>query len=372
MEPGSGEKTEAPTARRLERARRRGEVATSRDLAGAIVFLAVFGAFTLTAVSWLAGLLVYFRLSLGQAAATPSLAAAGRRAFDAFVGALSAPVGAAVLAAILVGGLQTGWMVSSSGLRFDPARVLPDRRRVASAEMLSELGKGLVKVAVVGGGAWLAAVPLLRVIAASAGSPPVHVLSVMGGAAERIALPVGVLATAVGGLDLLWRRRRHRQRLRMTRDEVKRERKEAEGDPTHKAERQRLHRELLEQRMLDEVRRADFVVVNPDHIAAAIRYDREGPSAPRVVAKGERLVAARIREIAREAGVPIFRDVALARSVRDVRVGDEIPEALYEAVAKILRVVRLGTPGAQNSPGEATPGAAAPSPATSESDRRRV
>ena len=107
----------------------------------------------------------------------------------------------------------------------------------------------------------------------------------------------------------------------MTREEVKREYKESEGDPSHRAERQRLHRELMEQRMVAEVRKADFVVVNPDHIAVALRYDRDGEAAPVVVARGERLLAERIKQVAREAGVPIFRDVTLARSLRDLAEG---------------------------------------------------
>src|SRR6187551_79059 len=137
----------------------------------------------------------------------------------------------------------------------------------------------------------------------------------------------------------------------MTREEVKREYKESEGDPSHRAERQRLHRELLEQRMVAEVRKADFVVVNPDHIAVALRYDRDGESAPVVVARGERLLAERIKQVAREAGVPIFRDVTLARSLRELPEGEEIPAALYEAVAEILRAVyALSAPAPPPSP----------------------
>jgi flagellar biosynthetic protein FlhB len=95
----------------------------------------------------------------------------------------------------------------------------------------------------------------------------------------------------------------------------------------------------MEQRMVAEVRKADFVVVNPDHIAVALRYDRDGEAAPVIVARGERLLAERIKQVAREAGVPIFRDVTLARSLRDLPEGAEIPAALYEAVAEILRAV---------------------------------
>src|SRR5436305_1299891 len=143
----------------------------------------------------------------------------------------------------------------------------------------------------------------------------------------------------------------------MTREEVKREAKESEGDPSHRAERQRLHRELMEQRMVAEVRKADFVVVNPDHIAVALRYDRDGDAAPVVVASGERLLAERIKQVAREAGVPIFRDVTLARSLRAVSEGDEIPAALYEAVAEVVRVVQ-GMPGAAS--GASSPASVAP------------
>jgi flagellar biosynthetic protein FlhB len=92
--------------------------------------------------------------------------------------------------------------------------------------------------------------------------------------------------------------------------------------------------------MVEEVRKADFVVVNPEHIAVALRYDPEGDAAPVVVAKGERLVAERIKQIAREAGVPIFRDVGLARALAELAEGGEIPAELYEAVAEILRVVQ--------------------------------
>jgi len=127
--------------------------------------------------------------------------------------------------------------------------------------------------------------------------------------------------------------------LMMTREEVKREHKEQEGDPKHKAERQRLHRDLLRHQMIEAVRTADAVIVNPDHIAVAIRYDEEKMSSPKIVATGRRLVAQQIKEVARRYGVPIYRDVPLARSLAELELDDEIPEELYEAVAAVLRFV---------------------------------
>jgi flagellar biosynthesis protein FlhB len=106
--------------------------------------------------------------------------------------------------------------------------------------------------------------------------------------------------------------------------------------------------------MVAEVRKADVVVVNPDHIAVALRYDRDGEAAPVVVARGERLLAERIKQVAREAGVPIFRDVTLARSLRELAEGAEIPAALYEAVAEILRAVYAMNEGAGEGTGTST------------------
>ena len=114
--------------------------------------------------------------------------------------------------------------------------------------------------------------------------------------------------------------------------------------------------------MVAEVRKADFVVVNPDHIAVALRYDRDGEAAPIVVARGERLLAERIKQAAREAGVPIFRDVTLARSLRDLPEGAEIPAALYEAVAEILRAVY-----AMSSPSSSSSSSSSPSPSSTSS-----
>jgi FlhB-like protein len=125
----------------------------------------------------------------------------------------------------------------------------------------------------------------------------------------------------------------------MTREEVKREYKEQEGDPQHKAERRRLHQDMLRHQMVEAVRTADAVIINPTHIAVAIRYDEDTMKAPKVVATGQRLVAQQIKEVARQFGVPIYRDVPLARSLAELDLDDEIPEQLYEAVAAVLRFV---------------------------------
>ena len=293
----SGEPTEEPTPKRLEEARRRGEVPQSRDLSSAA-------------------------------------------------------------AALAAGLLQTRGLLAPEALRPDLGRLSPmaGLGRAFGGQAALQVGKGLLKVALVGSIAWATVRPVLAGVAALAGAPASRLLAAMGALASRLAGRVALVALALGVADYLLVRRRHLRRLRMTREEVRREAKDAEGDPSHRAERQRLHREILEQRMVAEVRKADFVVVNPDHIAVALRYDQNGDAAPVVVARGERLVAERIKEVARQAGVPIFRDVTLARSLRDLPEGEEIPAALYEAVAEVLRVVYTLNDRARAAAGPASTG----------------
>jgi type III secretion protein U len=341
----SGEATEEPTPKRLEDARRKGQVAFSRDLTSAAATTAAIVALTAQGPEIAARLLGYFRGALAAAPAAPWSGGAAGPALAACVnvmaGTLAVTLAAAVAAALGVGLLQTRGMLAFETLRPDLARLSPAAglKRAFGGQAALQVGKGLLKVALVSALVWLTVRPVLAGVTALVGAPPARLLETLGALTSRVAGRVVLVALGLGVADYLFAWRRHTRGLRMTREEVKRESKESEGDPSHRAERKRLHREILEQRMVAEVRKADFVVVNPDHIAVALRYDKEGDGAPVVVASGERLVAERIRQIAREAGVPIFRDVTLARSLLDLPEGEQIPAALYEAVAEILRVV---------------------------------
>jgi type III secretion protein U len=149
-----------------------------------------------------------------------------------------------------------------------------------------------------------------------------------------LAVALAIALAVLGGVELALERRRLGRALMMTRDEVRRELREDEGDPDRKAERRRVHRALAE---AGPIARATVVVVNPTRVAVALRHARGEDGAPRVVAKGTGAAAARIRSIARRSGVPVVRDVPLARALhRLAEVGDEIPEELYEAAAALL------------------------------------
>jgi flagellar biosynthesis protein FlhB len=353
----SSEPTEDATPKRLEEARGRGEVATSCDLSSAAAMTAAIGALVFGGPELTARLIAYWRAALAAAPAggAPSVAAAAGLAVMAR--ALSVPMASAAALALGVGLLQTRGLLALGAIKPDLARLspVPGLKRAFGGQAALAVGKGLLKVVLVAVLAWVTVRPVLGGVTALAGAAPARLLAALGTLAARLATRVALVALGLGLADYLFALRRHNRGLRMTREEVKRESRESEGDPSHRAERHRLHRELLEQRMVAEVRKADFVVVNPDHIAVALRYDRESDAAPVVIARGERLLAERIKEVAREAGVPIFRDVTLARSLRDLPEGEEIPAALYEAVAEVLRVVY-----AMNEPPSSIPRAEPP------------
>jgi flagellar biosynthesis protein FlhB len=345
----SADATEEPTPRRLAEARRRGEIAFSRELSSSAALLATVVVLSMNGPVVAARAVAALRAGLALAVAAPGpsggvdvgAAAALGAAATLALRMLAPALGAAVLVALVVGLAQTRGLVLAP-VRVDLARLASAGawRRLFDGKAALTAAQGLLKVAVVAAVAWLALRPVVGAVVGLPGAGAPRLLAVLGITTERLAVRLAAAALVLGVADALLVERRHRRGLRMTREEVKREHKEAEGDPAHRGERQRLHREIAEQRMLEEVRKADFVVVNPDHIAVALRYDANGDAAPVVVAKGERLVAERIKQVAREAGVPIFREVGLARSLAELGEGGEIPVELYEAVAAILRVVQ--------------------------------
>ena len=330
----SDARTEQPTPRRLREARRRGEIALGRELPAAAALasgLAVLFALGPWCVAQLGRALQASLMAAGTAPA-PAFAASGAALLLAHVAAPFLLVPA--LAAGCVASLQSGLLVSLAPLqpraeRLDPFKGL---RRLASPAALVRVVLGLAKAAVAvglfvgwlaGHGRTLGGLPRLGAVALWRSTQ-------LGPLCVRLALA----ALAFGALDLALARRRHRRALMMTRDEVRREAREDEGDPQLRAERRRLQRAVLD---AGPVSRATVVVVNPTHVAVALAHSRGRDEAPRVLAKGTGTSAARIRSAARRAGVPIVRDIQLARALfRLAEVGEEIPVELFDAAAAVL------------------------------------
>jgi len=336
----SGARSEPPTPRRLAEARRRGQVAVSRNLTGAVALAAGAGVLALEGAASRGELVGLVRRSLQSAplapepfsALGPAAAAAAAAALGAVARLVAWPALAAALAGAICGLVQTGGLfaprlAAPQAGRLDPGAGI---RRLFGRERLAATGLSLLQAVP----AALLLAAWLRGNATALGQLP------RGGSAAAAAGLLAPLAgqllallALLGALDLLLARRRHRRSLAMTRDEVRREQREEEGDPGHRAERRRRHRDLA---LAAPVASATCVLVNPTRLAVALHHER-GRGAPRVVAKGAGPAARRLRSAARLAGVPIVREVALARALhRQVEVGEEIPEALYDAAAAVL------------------------------------
>ncbi len=355
-------RTERPTPRRLEKARERGKVPRSAEvsslavLAGFLIFCEAFGAGWLEQLKWM---LASSLARLG----TPDLSSADfgelfRRTAWTAGSLLAIPLGT-LAAAGLAGNLLQGAPpltlkpLEPSWERLDPASNL---RRVLSARAAVEALRVLLKAALYAAVGYAAAREALAASAASPGAAGTfQVLLALG---RTLLLRIGALAAGLAVLDYLFRRYDHVRSLRMTRTEVRDERKELEGDPLVRSRIRSRMMALARSRMMAEVPRATVVVVNPTRYAVALRYRHGETPVPRVVAKGRELLAARIRQIAEAHRVPIVSDPPLARSLyRSVPVGAEIPAALFRAVAEVLALVLAGRrrPSAGASSREAHP-----------------
>lgn len=344
----AGEKTEQPTDKRLRDARRKGQVAKSHDLSSAVLLLAA------VAVLWIASgymggwlqhamaeqldLAGSFKGELTQEVALGALGSGTK----ALLLALAPLFGILVVVGVLVNYFQVGSVFSFEPVKPNANKLNPAegfKQKFLKSRPYIELGKTAVKLVVacvvVGAVLWSARTDIVRLTRQPSEVAAAYTASLI----FEIGLKVGLVFLVLGAADYFLQRYLHRKELMMTKQEVREEYKETEGNPLHKQLRRQMHREILMQSMMEAVRRANVVVVNPTHLAVALRYDRGEMNAPLVVAKGAELMAARIREIASEARVPVTRDVPLARALYELEVDEEVPEELYEAVAVVLRWV---------------------------------
>ena len=329
--------------KRLDEARERGQTPRSRELTTAALLLA--GAATLTAVGphIAQQSLDYLRsaLTLTRASAfDPAIAleSAGQLAWQGFMPAL--PVLAVLFFAALLAPLAIGgWLFSTQPLMPDFSRLNPisGLAKLVSMQSLAELGKAIGKVLLIGGVVgWLIWRDQQAFIMPLAQSPQAAAAFV-GHLITRDFVWMAAVLIAIAAVDVPLQLWQHAKGLRMSADEQKRESKEAEGDPQIKGKLRARQREAARRRMMAAVPKADVVVTNPTHYAVALSYQGARMRAPRVVAKGADEVAARIRALAEEHGVPILEAPPLARALyKHAELEAEIPAALYNAVAQVL------------------------------------
>jgi flagellar biosynthetic protein FlhB len=343
----AGDRTEKATPKRRDEARRKGQVAKSQDLNGAVVLLA-----GLLAISLLAPHVAHIAersLRDGLAAISDPqrlTTAAGLGAlFSATVRSLVLAVGP-ITGVCLVAGVvanlgQVGLKPATQALVPDPKRLNPatGAKNIFGTRMLFEAAKSVAKVAVVGVIVALALIPKLTELSSTVGAGPAAIGALMASMVLAIAQRAALAYLALAAIDYGWQRWRHEKSLRMSKQELKEELKQHALPAEVKGALRRRQLQAARARMMAAVPQADVVVVNPTHFAVALKYDGS-KHAPEVVAKGQDLVALQIRRIAQEAGVPIVEDKPLARSLhKSVELGQLVPEELYQAVAQVLAYV---------------------------------
>lgn len=341
------EKTEPATPKKKEDARRKGQVAQSRDVS--TVALLVAG--TLALSSPLGGRLALTVFENAQRmwggllirpASVPDFHAVFLDTALLVIASL-APF-ALIFLVVGIGGnlVQIGWMISAEALqpKFEKLDPIQGMKRFVSLDRLFELGKSMSKlVVVVAILVWLLAPAMPDVLTAIGGST-VSIAVLAGEILERTIWTILFVFAVFAIADYVWQRYQYEKRLRMTKQEVRDETKQREGDPKVKSRIRQIQREVAQRRMFEAVADADVVVVNPTHYAVALQYRPPAQSSPKVLAKGRNHVALRIRRRAEELGIPVVENPPVAQLLyRTAEVDREIPEDLYQAVAEVLAFV---------------------------------
>jgi flagellar biosynthetic protein FlhB len=342
----AGEKTEKATPKKRGEARKKGSVAKSADLNGAVVMFAALFALTATAPHLVEVLQSSMRDAFALIASPdvvnnrglgPLLSAQGKAAALA-----AAPViFTCVAAGVLVNVAQVGGKPHMTALKPDPKRLNPISgiKNIYGKNALFEGAKNIFKVAAVGAVTALGVLPKLDELAALVGMPPAQLLPTLAHHILSIAQRAGAAYLVIGIVDYVYQRYRHEKSLKMDKQEVKDEAKSGEVPAEVRGAIRRRQMQAARARMMSDVPTADVIVTNPTHFAVALRYDPQ-KAAPEVVAKGSDILAKKIREIAADSGVPVIADPPLARSLHaSVEVGHVIPEELYQAVAQLLAFV---------------------------------
>lgn len=339
------EKTEEATPKKRREARKEGQVAKSAEFTGMAVMLsaiAVMVAMGLFVVTRIAGL----TLQAVEVATRPDLdrSAVGPFLYEALlaIAVMMGPLVAVTFVfAAFVTYVQVGPILTAKPL-------IPDLNRLNMANGLKEmvapkklvdLAKNVAKLTLMSAVGFLV---LRRLMPAMALTPRGNLLDAsmaLAKAALQLSLFLVAGLVLLGVIDLVWQRYQHEKKLRMSKEDIKREFKESEGDPMLAGKRKQFHRELIEGAGLRQVEDSDAVVVNPTHVAVALRYREDEMNAPTIMACGKGVTARKIKKLARRHGIPLVRDVDLARGLFEVGLNSEIPEEFFEPVAEVLRYI---------------------------------
>ena len=343
----AGDKSEQPTPKRMNEARKKGQVFKSRDFIQSLLFItaaAVLAAGGPTYFTELSDLMKQFFQPDMMRGDMPMNAMLSRMGFawSKFL-VLSAPLlGALVVAAVAANFVQVKALFAAEIIKpkFEKLNPLAGFKNIFfSSRTYIELVKNLIKFGVIFWVLYSSIKGSMRDIIPIASMRLDQTASLAGSLISGLLYKVGVVFLILGGADYMIQKKLHMKNMMMSKEEVKQEYKEQEGDPHVKHMRKHLFEQLMHESVAHNVPKATAVIANPTHLAIALRYDEAAMQAPTVTAKGQDSMALRIIEIAKEHKVPVVRNIGLAHTLFDLEIGHEIPEDMYEAVAEILNFV---------------------------------
>jgi flagellar biosynthesis protein FlhB len=345
-EQDDSQKTEDPTSKRLDEAHKRGQVANSREVNN-LLMLGVFSLSVLFFGGTAARTLYQASMPFIESAdLVPAdfghLVHIGWYLLGVLLIAGAVPLVLAVIAAIGAGYLQFGLVWSADGImpKLDKISPLAGLKRMFSMRSLAEFVRGLLKIAIVASISLFLIVPEVAHLNKLIGMEMVQLLIETKALLAKLLIGVVSIVAAIATIDVIYQRMRHLREMRMSRQEIKEEFKETEGDPLIKGRLRQLRMERTRRRMMAQVPQSDVVVTNPTHYAVALKYDPGTMSAPKMMAKGVDKVAQKIREIAKEHGIPVVENPPLARGLfAAVDIDQEVTPEFYKAVAEVISYI---------------------------------
>jgi len=341
------EKTEAPTEKKRRESREEGQVAFSKELSSA----ALLAGIVLTLVASSPSILNSFRelmtrifqqMSSADELTINSIYTLSGEIISTMLPAFAPFIAVIIFVAIFASVIQVGVQITFKAIvpKFNKISPLTGLKRLFSSQSLADFLKSMAKLIIVGFVGYLTYMDKITELNGLSVSTPEAILTYNFTVVAEVAGKIVLALMAIAIFDYFYQRWHHEQQMMMTKQEVKDETKQTEGDPQLKARIRQIQREMSNARMMQEVPKADALIVNPTHFSVAVLYDRDVMAAPEVTAKGADHLALRMRTVARENNVPILERPELARDLyANVDIGDDIPERFYKAIAEILAFV---------------------------------
>ena len=341
------EKTEVPTEKKRRESREEGQVAFSKELssaallAGIVLTLVATSPIILDAMRQLMSQ-IFRDLAQSEELSIDSIFTLSGEILSIILPAFAPFAAVIIFVGIFASVLQVGVLITFKAIapKFNKISPLTGLKRLFSSQSLADFLKSMAKLIIVGFVGHLTYIDKITELNGLSVSTPESILIYNFTVVAEVAGKIVLALVAIAIFDYFYQRWHHEQQLMMTKQEVKDETKQTEGDPQLKARIRQIQREMSNARMMQEVPKADAVIVNPTHFSVAILYDRDVMTTPEVIAKGADHLALRMRTVARENNVPILERPELARDLyANVEIGDDIPERFYKAIAEILAFV---------------------------------